>query len=196
MARKTNIHSPVPPPELVVSREDAEAKIQARIEKGKELLNREINSWDQLEIAKKDYYTWSEYNIELLNRLFTNDSLAQEYKGIAFAIVGSTLIFSEELKELRADVDRKLRRLESIRERLEIIPVARSVVSEAVGHTVKTFDKKVFIVHGHDEGARESVARFLEKLGISPIILHEMASGGRTVIEKLERHSDVNFAVI
>jgi hypothetical protein len=55
---------------------------------------------------------------------------------------------------------------------------------------------KVFVVHGHDEGARESVARFLERLGLDAIILHEQANRGRTVIEKVEAHSDVGFAVV
>ena len=56
--------------------------------------------------------------------------------------------------------------------------------------------RKVFIVHGHDEGAREAVARFLERIGLEPIILHEQANLGRTVIEKFEHHSDVSFAVV
>jgi predicted nucleotide-binding protein len=55
---------------------------------------------------------------------------------------------------------------------------------------------KVFVVHGHDEGAREAVARFLDRLGIRPIILHEQANQGRTVIEKVEAHGDVGFAVV
>jgi predicted nucleotide-binding protein len=55
---------------------------------------------------------------------------------------------------------------------------------------------KVFVVHGHDEGAREAVARFLERLGIKPIILHEQANQGLTVIEKIEAHSGVSFAVV
>jgi predicted nucleotide-binding protein with TIR-like domain len=55
---------------------------------------------------------------------------------------------------------------------------------------------KVFVVHGHDEGAREAVARFLERLGIRPVILHEQASQGGTVIEKVEAHGEVGFAVI
>ncbi|MBW0004225.1 MAG: nucleotide-binding protein [Hyphomicrobiales bacterium] len=56
--------------------------------------------------------------------------------------------------------------------------------------------RKVFIVHGHDEGSRESVARFLGQLKFEPIILHEQADQGRTIIEKIEAHSDVGFAVI
>jgi predicted nucleotide-binding protein len=54
----------------------------------------------------------------------------------------------------------------------------------------------VFLVHGHDGGARELVARFLEKLKVKPIILHEQPNQGRTVIEKLEHNSDVAFAVV
>ena len=55
---------------------------------------------------------------------------------------------------------------------------------------------KVFIVHGHDEGPRESVARFLEKLNLQPIILHEQASRGMTIPEKLTAHGNVGFAVV
>lgn len=55
---------------------------------------------------------------------------------------------------------------------------------------------RVFVVHGHDEGARESVARFLEKMDFEAIILHEQANQGRTVIEKVEAHGDVGFAVV
>ena len=55
---------------------------------------------------------------------------------------------------------------------------------------------KVFIVHGHDGEARESVARFLSQLGLDPVILHEQANQGRTDIEKVEAHSDVGFAVV
>lgn len=56
--------------------------------------------------------------------------------------------------------------------------------------------RKVFIVHGHDDGARETVARFLERIGLEAIILHEQANQGRTIIEKVIAHSDVGFAVV
>lgn len=57
-------------------------------------------------------------------------------------------------------------------------------------------DKRVFVVHGHDSGMREGVARFLEKVGLQAIILHERASRGRTIIEKFEDASAVRFAVV
>lgn len=58
------------------------------------------------------------------------------------------------------------------------------------------FSNKVFIVHGHDDGARESVARFLERIGLEAIILHEQANQGRTIIEKVVAHGDVGFVVV
>jgi predicted nucleotide-binding protein len=57
--------------------------------------------------------------------------------------------------------------------------------------------RKVFIVHGHDEGPRETVARFIEKLGCDAIILHERANKGRTIIAKFrEEAADVGFAIV
>jgi hypothetical protein len=56
--------------------------------------------------------------------------------------------------------------------------------------------RNIFVVHGHDGQAREAVARFLERIGLTPIILNEQANRGRTVIEKIEANSDVSFAVV
>lgn len=57
--------------------------------------------------------------------------------------------------------------------------------------------RRIFVVHGHDGEAKEAVARFLEKLGLEPVILHEQANQGRTIIEKFEvSSSDVAFAVV
>lgn len=55
---------------------------------------------------------------------------------------------------------------------------------------------KVFIVHGHDNLAKEETARFIEKLGFEAIVLHEQASGGDTIIEKIERYSNVGFGIV
>lgn len=66
-----------------------------------------------------------------------------------------------------------------------------------MSHSVVPGSRKVFVVHGHDDDAKEKTARFLERLGLEPIILHEQPSSGRTIIEKFETYSgDVAFAVI
>ena len=56
--------------------------------------------------------------------------------------------------------------------------------------------RRVFIVHGHDAGPKEAVARFLQGIGFQPIILHEQPNQGRTIIEKFEANADVGFAVV
>jgi hypothetical protein len=63
--------------------------------------------------------------------------------------------------------------------------------------TTKELDlTKVFIVHGHDDLLKNEVARFIEKLGLKAIILHEQASSGNTIIEKIEEHSNVGFGIV
>jgi len=57
--------------------------------------------------------------------------------------------------------------------------------------------RKVFIVHGRDNEAKQEVSRFIEKLGLEAIILHEQASAGMTIIEKIEYYSnDADFALV
>lgn len=57
--------------------------------------------------------------------------------------------------------------------------------------------RDVFIVHGHDSETKERVARFVEKLGLNAVVLHERPNGGRTLIEKFEAcASHIAFAVI
>jgi predicted nucleotide-binding protein len=56
---------------------------------------------------------------------------------------------------------------------------------------------KVFVVHGHDGEARQTVARFIEKLGFEAVILHERPNNGRTIITKFrEEAAGVGFAVV
>lgn len=61
---------------------------------------------------------------------------------------------------------------------------------------VEPSDRRIFLVHGRDDGTKEAVARFLEKLDLIPVILHEQPNGGRTIIEKFEHFAAVSFAVV
>jgi len=55
---------------------------------------------------------------------------------------------------------------------------------------------RIFIVHGHEHGTMETVARFVEHLGPMAIVLHERPNEGRTIIEKFEVHSGAQYAVV
>lgn len=57
--------------------------------------------------------------------------------------------------------------------------------------------RKVFIVHGRDNETKQEVARFIERVGLQSIILHEQASAGMTIIEKIERYAnEADFALV
>lgn len=62
---------------------------------------------------------------------------------------------------------------------------------------VRPISRKIFIVHGHDNDALQSVARFISRIGLEEIILSERPDGSRTVIEKFEAESgDSSFAIV
>jgi predicted nucleotide-binding protein len=190
---------PYPPLKLLMRIAEATQKINERITKGKEIKEIQIGNEHALERARKEYYKWSDYNHELMRRMFTSEEIADEYSGFGFAVGRTGMTLYEEIEDFHSDIDTKIYRLESVRDRLELIPLDDSITVEVV--VLKKIKKKqsnarIFIVHGHDEAARELVARFLERIELEPIILHEQPNKGSTIIEKLEENADVSFAVV
>lgn len=198
MARKQTTQQPPTDPELLLTREEAALKIRERVTIGSELLSRQINNISQFEESKKDYQQWDSYNKELLTRLFTTHKYKEEYA--RWTTVALTYrdyqSEGEELRDHKQIIKEKNERLRSISERLELIPLAAAVSITISASNPRERTNKVFVVHGHEEGPRESVARFLERLGLEAVILHEQATGGRTIIEKLEHYSDADFAIV
>jgi len=72
----------------------------------------------------------------------------------------------------------------------------RAIPEKKVQPSPKRSSSKVFVVHGHDEGLRKDVELLLHEFGLDPVVLHKRASGGNTVIEKIETHGDVDYAII
>jgi predicted nucleotide-binding protein len=56
--------------------------------------------------------------------------------------------------------------------------------------------RKVFIVHGHDSELKHATARLVTNLGLEPVIPHEQANKGRTIIEKFTEYAQVGFAIV
>jgi predicted nucleotide-binding protein len=68
--------------------------------------------------------------------------------------------------------------------------------SHPPSHNNQISSGRIFIVHGHDNSMKNSVSRFISQLDLHPIILHEKANEGKTIIEKFESHANVDFAII
>ncbi|AMQ22082.1 putative nucleotide-binding protein [Anoxybacillus tepidamans] len=56
--------------------------------------------------------------------------------------------------------------------------------------------KRVFVVHGRDRTALLEVEGILRRVGLEPVVLNRMANSGLTLIEKFERYSDVEYAIV
>ena len=109
-----------------------------------------------------------------------------------FIIYSPSIMFNEGERYVRDISDRVFEECSS--QIQEATPKSNALTSDKPS---KTMDKsKVFIVHGHDGEAKQAVARFVEKIGFEAIILHEQASSGKTIIEKIEANSNVGFAIV
>jgi len=92
----------------------------------------------------------------------------------------------------------RMRRYRGVTDLQSYFSVVDPIILAAIGGSVdapSTVDQvapdpsEIFIVHGHDGEAKQHVARTLQQLtGYEPTILHEMANGGRTLIEKFEHY--------
>jgi predicted nucleotide-binding protein len=191
-------------PSLAVPRSEAKRRINEQIEKLKPVLKNFGDSGD-VEQARAQLDQWAKYNMELLKRLFDSNVIANEYsyaevKGLNIRHSLSKWLDgyapSEEIADkFVKEVEVHVTELKGILERLELIPEPAEISAEGEEAGIER-GSDIFIVHGHDESAKQAVARFIEKLGLKAIILHEQPNAGRTIIEKFEDYANVGFAVV
>lgn len=199
--RVTQQSTPMPL-KLIQPRDEAKGRLGERIEKGLELKQRKVDTREAYDLLLKDYQKWDAFNNELLKQLFSTDELAKEYTyfGVA-SIAMREPSLGEKIADAFKRVDNKIHRIDSIIERIELIPidetkVVNSVTPSDISAEKQPRTKKVFIVHGRDEIAKTSLEVFLHEIGLEPIVLHRQADEGMTVIEKFEKHSDVGYVFI
>jgi len=68
--------------------------------------------------------------------------------------------------------------------------------SENTPKKLTALKKEVFITHGKDLKPLNELKAMLADFGLTPVVLSEQPSGGKTVIEKLEAYSDVGFVFV
>jgi hypothetical protein len=163
--KKTGTPSPTV---LRVPLDEARKKLDAQIAQGKALREQTRitrTGGNVIPGAKK----WDDYNITLLGSLFSGDDAQYEYLAISGDIdVVATDPFGGAFRNLDDKIRERIEKLESVAERLELWedkPASPEVTPLPPGN-------EVFIVHGHDNEAKESVARVVERQGYKATILH------------------------
>ncbi|HYN15486.1 MAG TPA: nucleotide-binding protein [Terriglobales bacterium] len=131
----------------------------------------------------------------MLKQLFTSTEYADEFSKFMGRVFYAGEPVPERWRKEQNQIAEYVRRLESIEKRLPLLKEDVSVPQITPSPDPET-SRTVFVVHGHNDAVKQTVARFLEKLDLKPIILHEQANMGRTVIEKFEAHSSVGYAVV
>lgn len=197
-------------PSLLTPLETARVKLATQIEKAKELQNAAAGhlsdrEFDDLSVQERKL---REYN-ETLLRSFNSDAVAMKFtadtrvfewssRGVRMDWVNYREVEERDGTDphdsLRSRIAKQIRFLESLVERLDLHPVA---IARASMRVIANGSTKVFIVHGHDRAVKESTIRFVEKLGLTPVVLDESPNKGRTIIEKFEDlAADVVFAIV
>ena len=144
-----------------------------------------------------DYKKWDSYNSELISRSFDDNDSPQSYYRVYGRTGDPTRLFGEDIiKEAKQQINEKVVCLESIMGQLPLIPQTAPNDNNDRSVKVNMGNKDVFIVHGHDSGLKNEVARFITDMGYNPIILHEQPNTGKTIIEKIEAFTNVCYAIV
>ena len=88
------------------------------------------------------------------------------------------------------DVKQKVKQLFTQRAQLHQAPDSANLSSDPKVPT------RVFIVYGHDVQAREQLELLLRRLKLEPIVLQNVPGAGDTIIEKLEKLTEADFACV
>ena len=198
MARRKSPQQPLKTnPVLIHPRSEVAAALEDRVAEGVALRDRPVNTQENYEQLKMDRTAWSDYNREYLARAFDSDTIADEYSRYVGTVNRVNPTLGHQINNLKDGIGTQVARLESIVGRLELIPEADGVAAKHTTAARPDRGEGVFVVHGHDNETKQSVARFVEKLGLNAIILHEQPNAGMTLIEKFEHNAlDVGFAII
>jgi predicted nucleotide-binding protein len=179
---------------------------QMRVPKKKalQLIDDKILQFEQI-LSEATYDTrYNEaYNLayhgteELLTELFSTEAADRFRISVtlpARARIWGDTDYAYELREYKNHIAKCISQLKVFREKIGNF--WDNGESKKVSETTTRSGKDVFIVHGHDKASKESVARFVEKLGLHAIILHEQPNESKTIIEKFEDYSNVGFAIV
>lgn len=184
---------------LIINREDFKKEISKRIDLGEELINRIISTNNDFESLESDYKFWNDYNSEYLQQSFNvpKNEYRSAYTSAGYHAFGQ---FGEVPNNPYLTFKNLLKyKIDNLKILLGKSDLLRSEFTSIISNNFSDLPVSktdVFIVHGHDDLAKIKTARFITSLGFNPIILHEQASSGKTIIEKIEEYSNVGFGII
>lgn len=129
MTRRKNALEPSLPPRLLAPRPQVEAELDELIESGRELLLMPISSDEDWNDVSRRAETWVDYCKEVARRRFSTSESADDFVH-APGVYMSHAPLKIRIEGLRSDIQRNLRRLASIKQRLPLIDAPTPVSAE------------------------------------------------------------------
>ena len=166
-----------------------------------EILNKLISEIPGIQRNSSEHARWLSNVLRVLDDEFGTDSqYSTTIRAFPWKETGSRIYNAYDYQsERERDHQNAFRRqMEQAKGIIQSAVDALTERNEEALPSALSFDpQKVFIVHGHNETVKQTVARTLESIGLTPVILAEQPDKGRTVIEKFENEgNDVGFAVV
>jgi predicted nucleotide-binding protein len=186
-------------PGLIRLREEVAKDLRSQIAKGHSMKNTEVGDDEEMDDLVEKETRWSDFNAELLASSFSDESLANNYRNLRVEYRPRSHV-DDRMDAFNDRIGKRISFLQDTLKRLKLFPETTNrgfaaVVPPTVAQN-QLPSEEVFIVHGHDEGTKNTIARFIEVLGLKATILHELPNKGRTIIEKVEQHSNVGLALV
>jgi len=75
-------------------------------------------------------------------------------------------------------------------------PVVDKAPPAIVRRAMALTNNKLFLVYANDIGMKGEVSSFLSKMGVSTVVLKDSADSGSSLIDELEKHDDVHYAIV
>jgi predicted nucleotide-binding protein len=108
---------------------------------------------------------------------------------------GEKLLKKKLLKEIVSN--EKLQREEPSKEVSDKIRLLKEESpSTPVLNQSQSLRSNSLLIYGRDEVAKESLSKFIERLGLRALIFHEQPEGGASIVEKFGQFSNIDFAVL
>jgi hypothetical protein len=156
MARKPVPYRPKGP---MLSPEQGLVQLQEAVRRGSNLL-------DLHPLPEERYDVWSQTAVAVLKAACGEGSPYIDIFVGDIRVIVTPIPEQYAEPQRRKELERRIRVLEAV---IESLP-ATSQSQSPTTNTQAALNRKVFLVHGHQHGARETVARFLEKLELEPAL--------------------------
>jgi len=120
-------------PELTVPLDEAQERVMTQITAGDVLVNRRVASHDDVDQLDRDLTRWKDYTGEVLRRIASTDSLANDFNRIRHPAYVTDLkpTVEQRWRPVNDVINLYLNNVRSIYDRLDLIPVANDAQSSA-----------------------------------------------------------------